>query len=271
MLSTEPARFDWYGATVETEPLALVEQLGTLIADESPRRVPALRPYSFGWELRRDGSRAAVVYGGGASEWPHVVGTGPDAVPVARLLRSEGMPVHRVARADVCVDTDTPGAFVELVAGLRSVIGAASARMIVPDRAEEGATYYVGSSTSEMMARLYEKGRQLDSVQRPHWVRYEGQIRPQKLRKVWAATASEEALLGASRWGRRFAAGTLGLVAPAPPVRPERVSDLDGAMNALAAQYGPRLVELVARHEGDLGAALADVLRRVPVRSADVA
>lgn len=260
MLSTEPARFDWYGATVETAPLALVEQLGTVMADERPVRVDGRHGYAYGWELRRDGSRAAVVYAGGASEWPHVVGSGSDAVQVARLIRSEGMPVHRVARVDVCVDTDTPGAFAVMLEGLRSVSKAVSAYMIVPDRAEEGATYYVGAKTSEVRARLYEKGRQLDSLERPHWVRYEIQVRPQKVRKLWAASASEDSLLGSARWGRRFALDTLGLAAPAPPVRLARVSDLQNAIETMRHQYGGRLLELIELHDGDLAAAMSHLL-----------
>jgi len=260
-LSVEAARFDWYGATVETPPGVLVEMGATVLADEAPVPVPGVLGYGHGWELRREGSRAAVVYGGGSQEYPFIVGSGEDAVRVAEFVRSR-QAVHRVARADVCVDTDTAGAFGFLVDGLRSVLGGTRAYVIQPDHPEDGATYYAGSKASEVRSRLYEKGRQLQDAERPDWVRYEVQVRPQKGRKAWAATASEDALLGASRWSRRFASEVLGLAAAAPPTRSERVSDLDGALQAMWVQYGGRMRELLEMLDGDAEAFGVELVAR---------
>jgi DNA relaxase NicK len=203
-----------------------------------------------------------VVYGGGSSEWPHIEGTGPDAVAVARLLRSREWP-HRVSRADVCVDTDTPGAFAVMLDGLRAVKGAATkAHMYLPDDDAHGRTYYVGAKTSEVQARLYEKGKQLPEAGRPDWVRYEVQIRPQKDRKAWAASTSASDLLGAARWSERFVTEVLGVAASAAPTRSERVSDLEGAIAAMCHQYGNRLLELVESHGGDVEAFGLELLAR---------
>jgi hypothetical protein len=260
----EPARFDWYAATVETSPETLVEVAGTLLADESPVLVRGKNGYARGYELRSGGKRAAVVYAGGVNEWPHIVGTGPDAVDVARLVRGDVMKAtpHRVARADVCVDTDTPGAFDFLVLALRAAAGSATRITWLPDRLEDGTTYYVGAKASEVTGRLYEKGKQLASEDRPDWVRYEVQVRPQKERKAWCAVASAEEVLGAARWARRFAEDTLGVAAPAPPVRSERVSDLEGAIATMCHQYGKRLLELLEVHQGDIERFALDLLSR---------
>lgn len=262
MLSTEPARFDWYAATVETAESGLVERAVTVLGDEPPRLIAGHHGYARGWEIRREGSRSAVVYAGGAPEWPHIVGTGGDAPGVADLVRGSGMPAHRVARVDVCVDTDTPGAFGLLLAELRDRIGVAKAYLIQPDLAADGATYYVGAKASEVRARLYEKGKQMGSGTRPHWVRYEVQNRPQKHRKAWAATASAEDLLGSARWARRFAGEVLGVAGAAPPVHAERVSDLDGAIATMCQQYGKRLLELLGVHGGDVEGFALELLDR---------
>jgi Replication initiation factor len=251
-LSLEPPRFDWYAATVERSGRSLVESVGTAVADESPVLVKGRYGFTRGWELRRDGSARAVVYESSGREWPHVVATGEDAAALASLLRSHPHP-HRVARADVCVDTDSPGAYGAFTSALRGVLtDQVKAHTIVPDNLDHGSTYYVGSGKSEVYARVYEKGKQVGSVERPGWVRYEVEVRPQKERKAWAASASPESLLGASRWSRRFAREVLGVSASAPPVRSRRVSDLDGAIAAAWQQYGGRFVELLEKHDGDI-------------------
>lgn len=260
-LAIEPPRFDWYAATVEVAPGDLLDIASTLLADERPVLVQGRNGFAHGWELRREGSRSAVIYAGGAAEFPHIVGTGSDADGVARVVRKH-LPAHQVARADVCVDTDTPGAFSLLLQGLRDVVGVATAYMIQPDRASDGATYYVGAKTSEVRARLYEKGRQLPEQGRPDWVRYEVQLRPQKERKRWAGIAPANDLLAASRWSRAFALRTLGIAATAPPTRSERVSDLEGAISAMCQQYGKRLLELLEAHGGDVEAFSLDLLHR---------
>lgn len=251
-LTLEPPRFDWYAATVETAPETLLELAATSLGDEAPQLVKGQNGYAHGWEIRRAGSRAAVVYGGGVHDRPHIVGTGQDAESVAGLLRRRhGRVPHQVARADVCVDTDTPGAYVELRGQLLERLGSARGHELVPHDPDDGATTYVGRYSSEVMGRLYEKGKQLPRADRPDWVRFELQLRPQKARKHWAATATPVDLLGAARWSRRFAEEVLALAAARPPARSERVSDLDGAIETMTRQYGARILELLDVHGGD--------------------
>ncbi len=267
-LTLEPPRFDWYAATVDMDAQDLVQLLGTALADERPGSVRPLARYGWGQEIRCDGRRLAVVYGGGQDFRGHAVATGVDAVPLARVLRSSGFPTHQVARCDVAVDTDSPGAFLDLQVGLRARLGTRTkARSIVPDDPQDGGTYYVGSSSSEVQARLYEKGKQLPDAGRPDWTRYEVQLRPEKERRLWAATAPPEDLLGAAAWGRRFASEVLDIAGQAPPVRSERVTDLEGALNACAIQYGGRFLESLSLLNGDVEAFALDLLARLVPRS----
>jgi hypothetical protein len=256
---------DWYAATIARPESHVLAAFVTALADEKPVPARPANGYGHAWELRHSGRRCALVSGGGQHEFPHVVGTGQDAPAVARLARS--FP-HRVSRVDVCVDTEDPGAYETLRVGLlhsARASGTTAREITSPLDPTAGRTLYAGSPASEHMARLYEKGKQLASEERPDWVRYELQLKPQKGRKDWAGGASPLDLLGAARWSRLFAAEHLGLDPAKPPVRPARVSDLDGALAACAGQYGGRLLELLALHRGDLESFALDLLGRIDV------
>lgn len=255
-MTLEPPRFDWYQGTVEMPSDDLMDLALTALGDEHPVPAPGRNGYARGWEIRREGARSALVYEGGFHDHPHITASGENAPPLARFLRGSKHP-HRVSRADVCIDTDTPGAFENLFSALRTLAktsGLTATLMHNPDDGQAGATYYVGSKTSEVRARLYEKGKQLPEAERPDWVRFEVQARPQRERKAWTAQAPEWDVLGSSQWSRKFATETLGASATAPPTRSERVSDLEGALRAMGSQYGRRMVELLEHHGGDVAA-----------------
>jgi hypothetical protein len=255
-MALEPPRFDWYQGTVEMPSDHLIDLATTVLGDEHPVPAPARNGYARGWEIRKQGARSAVVFEGGLHEYPHITASGENAPPLANFLRGSTHR-HRVSRADVCVDTDSPGAFKSLFKALRSISKEANLTATLmhnPDDGEAGATYYVGSKTSEVRARLYEKGKQLPEAERPHWVRFEVQARPQRERKSWTSQANEWDVLGSAQWSRRFAAETLSAASTAPPTRSERVSDLEGALRTLSAQYGRRMLELLEHHGGDVAA-----------------
>jgi hypothetical protein len=260
--------FDWYSATVEQDYVSLVEQAATVLADESPKLVKGILGYSRGYELRRDGSRAALVLAGGHHREPHIVGTGPEAEAVAAFIRARTYP-HRVARVDACLDTDEPGAYETLQRGLRAVALSHRVKMRLitdPDRPEEGSSLYLGSPTSEVLGRLYEKGKEPKSrpANRPDWVRFETQFRPGgQLRRVWAASASADAVLGAARWSRSFVSDAFDVNGDIPPPRTRRKTDLDGSLDVCADQYGGRFLELMTLVGGDLEAFALDLLMRV--------
>lgn len=267
-MALESPRFDWYQATVLTSPDELIYRGSRVLADEPPRSIPPRLGFDRGLEFRKGGTRSAVLYHGGIHDNPHMMASGEDAPALAGLLRGAGL-LHRVSRADVCVDTDTPKSYKRMYAALRSLAresNLTATLMCNPDDAQAGATYYVGSQTSEVRARLYEKGKQMKDALRPDWVRYEVQARPQRERKAWTSTASEWDILGSALWSRTFALQTLSVATVAPPKRQPRVSDLERSVRAAGVQYGRRHMELLERHGGDLAACMAEIIARAENR-----
>lgn len=259
------SRFDWYQATLSKDGQMSGVDLLAHLTDEAPKAVKGRFGYSRGWQMRREGrTLATVLCGHGKPD--HVVVTGEDSPLVAEALRRHA-PGHTVSRADVCEDfaggTDFFGATRSLC---KNHLGG---RVILTEYVETGltgqaATLYVGSRESETRVRMYEKGKQ-DTAYAPDTVRLEVQVRPGKPdRKAYAAGIEPEAFWGFAKWSRWLIQEVAAKAAPAAPVRSERVSDLDGAVDAMAVQYGRRLIELIARHDGDLEAFALDILRRVP-------
>lgn len=255
-------RFDWYQATAAERVSASAVEVLAVHSDDHPEAIKGAHGYSRGWAMRREGRTFARVYQGhGLPE--HVVASGEDAPAVADLLR--GHLPHQVSRADVCVDYEGGDAtFAQVRAMAESV---ALGRVVITDYVERApagtaATCYVGARSSEVRARIYEKGKQ-DPRYPVGTVRAEVQTRPSSRdRKQLAATLDPAAFWGLSRWSRQLMA-ELGVMVPAAPVRTPRVSDLDGALNAMSSQYGRRLLELAERLEGDVEAFALDLLARV--------
>lgn len=240
-----------------------VDVLG-IAADGAPRLVKGAYGYSRGWALAREGQTLATVYEG-SGRLDHVVATGRDAHEVAGLLRRH-VPGHSVSRGDVRLDFAGGQEFFATVRGLAAARLRGTVTLtdfVETSRDGEAATLYVGSRKSETRVRLYEKGKQ-DNAYAPDTVRLEVQVRPSKPeRKAYAGTVEPEGYWGFARWARWLHEAVTGVGAPAAPVRSERVSDLNGSLDAMAFQYGGRLLELVDLLGGDIEAFAMDILTRV--------
>lgn len=265
-------QFDWYQATVPAMPEALIAGLlanlpeGTMRADgkgfNSFARRADLSHYS--------GEVYATVMHGGVNPHPNVKSTSDHAPALAGVLRSL-WPAHRVSRLDVAVDGRGDGLFDECVA-LMSAVGRAhrmKGEKIIPDDLDDGSTYYLGSRTSSLRVRCYEKGKQLfketgDPVWRNFfdWTRVELQVRPEKSFKSVAATLEPQAFWGCAQWTRDLASGILSLQPEAVTMKPTRIADHERAMRALTAQYGPTILRQVERL-GSWDAFSADLQRRL--------
>ena len=141
------------------------------------------------------GERMAIKDGGGhefgAVQWGGRQGDrlmfevkGEHSQKAAEALRARFE--HRVTRVDSCADFDAPGAFEAL---LGPSIEVKKDRRIMGGKAgdwddfpEKGRTLYLGSQSSPVRMRLYEKGLQPEyaHLQRPNWARIEVQVRPAK-------------------------------------------------------------------------------------------
>ena len=251
-------RFDWYQATVPAHHELLLRELlanapeGTTRADGAGRW-----NYKGSATLASDGEPLCVVYHGGPNGHPNASSTGDHAPALAGVLRSL-FPAHRVSRADIAIDMRGEGLFDEVVR-VMSGVGRQfrlKGEKIIPDDLDDGSTYYLGSRSSPLRVRCYEKGKQLhkltgDPVWRLFfdWTRLELQVRPEKDFKTHAATMEPEAFWGCAPWTRELVAGALAMNPSPVTMKPMRIADHERAMRALTSQYG----DTIRRHVRKLG------------------
>lgn len=261
----EHVRFDWYAATLPEDGRTAGVDLLRVLGDSAPELVRGQYGYPRGWRVTREGSTLLTVFEGRGLR-DHVVATGQDAHEVAGVLKRR-LPEHSVSRADVALDFDQgPEFFAETRELAHDLLAGSVTLTDYVETAPQGtaSTLYVGSRKSEVRARLYEKGKESPDTHPVDRVRLEVQARPGKPeRKAHAATLDPLGFWGLSRWSRELLHEVSGLAAPAAPVRSARVSDLDGALDAMTLQYGKRILQLAERLEGDFEAIAVDLLRRV--------
>lgn len=258
-------RLDWYSATVPVTPALLLEAVADGLG-ASVQRCRPLHGYAQGFEFRRDDTVIARMLAGGNNDAnPHAWASGDDTMEFVGVVRN-AFPVHNVSRIDSAEDVSKRGAYDELFRVCRSVKAetGVSGRQIVPDEQGEGRTYYMGSPASAVRIRLYEKGKQWaaqivkSASLRPtriqssdgklhdveDWTRLEVQVRPEGTAKQTMATASAEAVWGASRWTRVLADRAMGLQIPPVEMRVWHERDDDRALRFMAQQYGAMLIRL---------------------------
>lgn len=258
------ARFDWYQATVKTDPVVVrdcVQRLADSGQWEPMRKAP--HGYAFGDRLVDADGPVAQVWWGGVHVFPHVTFSGELAQAGAELLRTE-LPDHAVSRADACVDYAEPGAYdrlqaiaVEVARDKRVRVGTAGDHLVTL----KGRTMYLGATSSHTRLRLYDKAEELRQkfAQDParlaavpaELARLECQVRPQTPQaKALAATVDPVVLMGSAAWMRELMRQVAGLeLQPFEAGKVWRQSDDDRAYAAVLAQYGG----LLKRLRADLG------------------
>ena len=260
------ARFDWYQATVGAAVPDIRACLSEMV--DSPRWVAQKRgtqAYAFADHLEGpDGTAAKLWFGGEHHAFPHVVLSGGDAHQGAMLLRQAFPEVQAVSRVDVCIDYIEPGAY-DRLQGL-AVQVAAEDKIKLRCHGDhlltfEGRTVNLGSPTSAVQLRIYEKDAQLRALFAndplklatvpEHLARFEAEVRPQtSMARYNASKAEPLALMGSAKWLRKLMAMVSGLeLEPFQAGKVWRQSDDDRAYCSLLAQYGG----LLSRVCGDLG------------------
>lgn len=215
----DEGQFDWYQATIPASP----ESIQGAFIEAFEGSFEACQPIN-GYErgVAHSVLRFAI-YWGGRNPHPNIKATSHHAQRIAPWVR-EVFPQHKVSRADIAFDFSFPGAFDELTARIEPISKKArtSSRFVGdlaendPDYPEEkrgGRTWYFGSTQSDQMVIVYEKGFEMRSKGLPnvdpHLVRVEVRVRPQKQRKQVAATLSPFAMVGFSKWISRAIGGIL--------------------------------------------------------------
>lgn len=253
-------RFDWYQPTIPDSPIVIVEELLARLAPGG--EVQEGRGKNNYWQsftIRdRDRERVAVVLAGGPNGDPNVMasGTACDAfVPVVREL----WPEHRVTRADVAEDFQGEGSFETLEAVCRSTLSKhprVKGWAYVPDDPAEGRSYNMGSVTSDVRMRLYDKSAERRAKLPPerhcevpeNVTRLEVVVKPRKDWREHAAKMPVEVFWGFAGWTAEVAARAMQLEVQRIAMQGGRESDHDRAMRYLIAQYGPTLVRMFEDH-----------------------
>lgn len=196
-----------------------------------------------------DETRFKINFGGqNIDHGPNVVGTGHAAQMLADVIR--GRFPHRVSRLDSCEDYYHPDAYDYL---RRAALKIAKDQKIqcreivkpLPE-SDDGRTLYLGSQTSVVSMRIYEKGKQLGADDQ--WVRAELQLRPQKDVKHFASLMDSTEVWGLSKWSHAMALqlGKSGLQRVHAQVY--QPSDHDRQMVWMLKQYRKLFEHLLAVH-----------------------
>lgn len=203
-----------------------------------------------------DGYKLGQVYFGGERTDVHVVST--SAVADATRPRVVGKYRAKTSRVDTRVDTVL--AYEDLEDLLRTAAGRKARLMSVrseQDGQSLGRTLYVGSATSHVRIRVYEKWLESPGQYVEGTNRVEVQLRPPSRAKAMVSEWSAAETFCASELSRRVA-GLLGndVTHPATLQKHRGTPDLERSMEAMGRQYGPGFRRFIAVTGGDVDRAL---------------
>ena len=247
--------FDWYSATIRDDSVG--GQNGFLVVDELEKwfarcvieEDSPLYGYGSCSRIRgAEGETLARVMWAGKQPWPLVLTSGVGCAATVRAVRALWPVSHQVSRADAAADVDSPGAFEELS---RLAIDFADERGITVDfagdwhRRVRGRTVYIGSRSSAVFLRIYEKGKQMRQNglvdASLDWVRVELSVKPLKGCRQTAAFVDASELWGFSKWGTAFRKRLDGVEVEPLRMKEHRETDQQRAFRACMRQYGATL------------------------------
>lgn len=289
MRADDLGRFDWYTATMEGRPDTLQDALRARWgADREGFRTPRHGYHSRELWRASTGLEVDIQHGGSNPGGVCATATGAGAAAFAELMR-ELAPAHRVTRADVAIDWAEPSGYDRWKPVLRQVADEQRVKFVreVHDdgRGHDGRTYYLGSPTSVVRVRMYEKGLQLLAEGRRtgalpvlaeewvdegrsivDWLRLEIQVRPDgRDAKEAMARAQPGAFWGCSRWSQVLAGRVLDANVQRVRVGSvRRTADDERMLRSMARQYRHLLDRL--RGEGswsDVGVQIGDACRQL--------
>lgn len=266
------SRFDWYRATVPAHHALILDRLSDAIGECGREAGRGRFNYHERTSLTVDGEAVVNVLHGGPNGHPSVESTGDNAPALAGFLRG-AWPEHRPSRVDVAIDMRRAGLFNDMVAlfGRFSDRYRLNCTSVINRDPSKGDTYYLGSRSSAVFVRCYEKGKQLQtntcegvSIGLDDWVRLELEAKPLKPFRDQAAILEPDAFWGLAEWTRSLVKEAVSMDVEPLRMRPQRVADHERAMRFLASQYGPTILRELRNHDGDtaaLGQALVDRIK----------
>lgn len=259
------AHFDWYAATIDANPALVVDRLAAALgADARPAK--GRFGYTEAVELVKASATIATVLAGGIYSKPYAWASGQDSEEFAAVLRREWSGAHAVARMDSRIDFVGEGTdshtwdilFNAVVEFAKSRGLTTSIQGDYLDGGKAGRTLYVGSRKSMVFLRLYEKSQEIQARSRTRsgavardWVRVEIELKPRKVARDHAATATARDAWGYAKWTRDLLSELTGLDVPRTQIAEWRQSDDERSFEWLAQQYGPTLQRMAAAEGWD--------------------
>jgi DNA relaxase NicK len=264
-LNADTDGMDGYCATIFQSPQSLFDDLGCLLEsagfDARPAECGKVRFYSHARDYLDDkGYQLLQLKWGGSNPHPHLECFGRAAPFVASYLRDNVG--HQPTRIDHAIDLRSKGAFDRIYGaavrlcrehGLR---GAPAGDWVSKDG---GRTFYVGSRSSQVYVRIYEKGikyaRDLGEAITPElreWVRVELEFKPQnKVAREIAKTIDGVHMWGSTGWTDQLAKEVLGVHSEPVNIRQRRESNQERALRFMGSQYSAHLTALFEQNDKD--------------------
>lgn len=245
-------RFDWYQASIPgAHPQVVMDTIAAMDYYGQWEQTRAGKNYDSGAAfVVGNESRFRINFGGQNSEHgPNIVGSGADAQVLAELIRDK-FPVHRVSRADSCEDFHHKDAYDYLrrIALKIAKEQRVQCREIVKPltQSDDGRTLYLGSQTSAVSMRIYEKGKQLGVS--ADWVRAELQLRPQKDVKSLVAALDPTQVWGLSKWSHAMGVELGNKSLQRVQAQVYQPSDHERAYRFMLKQYRKVFEQMLASH-----------------------
>lgn len=250
--SLDSPRFDWMQATIRDD----VDLIANTLADTLGGVVETgrgLNGYRASRVVKRDEETLArVLFGGNGN--PHLIATGAASDDVVPVLRGEWPTEHEVTRMDSAQDFDDATGFERLRRVMVSVSEGPNLSVTEIESRKAGVrsrTVYLGSPSSRVRARLYEKGRfehQQGNTDAPvNWLRLEVQVRPKgRDARTLASSLDPQEAWGVSSWTRDLARDAMGVEVERVAMQPKREPDYARAIAACRRQYADSLRRALA-------------------------
>lgn len=266
--SGDAYRWDWSSTTHDPTGTGLTgrELVTDLVAACDPLLVlpgKGLQGWEHGVEVyNHEGDISARVYWGGSRSDVHVVSSSE----AAHLIRPRVASMYGAKTARVDTRVDTRRTFAELVEIARETAGPRTKLTFMASEVggeSTGRTLYVGSPTSDVRVRIYEKHLESPGSYDEPINRVEVQFRPPSRGKQEVSERLPGETFCATKLTRRLAiALDQEVYKPVSVQKPNKVPDLERTLEAMGKQYGRAVDRFLDLSGGDIDT----VLRRLRVR-----
>ena len=244
---------DWDSVSGEpVEPMAyFIELVGRHYPHADWVRQPAKNGYEVSLVLAVGESRIMAVSWGGSHDLANVVVSGSRSNDVRAYLVSILPPSCRVSRVDSAFDSRGGSEAFERVTAwaiARASEAGINCTWIRNTDKSKGDTLYIGSKTSRVQVRIYEKGKQVGYLP-DEWFRVEVQFRPRSDEKKSVYKWSSGMIWSVSHFCRDLGSYLMNanLVANALNFV-QRDKDLDHRLLMLATQYRALIAQAISVH-----------------------